>query len=115
VAANNEVNLDLDGGTYTRYKPAFKIKSWRNGVSDSYGGTTLEGAALADGTDYNASLKPVTSSYFGDEVVSYSITLAVTNLASGNPISRGSAPQAEPLEGAIQREGEAAWGSLFGN
>jgi hypothetical protein len=69
VAANNEVNLDLDGGTYTRYKPAFKIKSWRNGVSDSYGGTTLEGAALADGTDYNASLKPVTSSYFGDEVV----------------------------------------------
>jgi hypothetical protein len=48
-------------------------------------------------------------------VASYSITLAVTNLASGNPISRGSAPQAEPLEGAIQREGEAAWGSLFGN
>lgn len=48
-------------------------------------------------------------------VASYSITLAVTNLASGNPISRGSAPQAEPLEGAIQRGGEAAWDSVFGN
>jgi amino acid transporter len=41
-------------------------------------------------------------------VASYSITLAVTNLASGNPVSRGSAPQAQPLEGAIQE-------GIFGN
>ncbi|OQX51539.1 hypothetical protein B5M47_00310 [candidate division CPR3 bacterium 4484_211] len=64
------VQFDIDGGTYTRYKPAFKIRKWRD--TDLPAAVTLEGSTLYPGTsssdseNYNASFKPFSEAWFDD-------------------------------------------------
>ncbi|MBU1884970.1 hypothetical protein KKB80_12010, partial [bacterium] len=56
--------FDIDGGTYTRYKPFFKIRGWRSVSEPS--SVTLEGAGLSDGTNYNLDIAPFSEAWTYD-------------------------------------------------
>ncbi|PJE58489.1 MAG: hypothetical protein COU81_00495, partial [Candidatus Portnoybacteria bacterium CG10_big_fil_rev_8_21_14_0_10_36_7] len=65
---------DLDGGTQTRYDPVFKIRGWSSISTPNY--VALNGTTLASGTNYNASLKPISSAYYATDA-------ATTTLSAG--------------------------------
>jgi hypothetical protein len=58
------LTFDIDGGATTRYRPFFKIRYWRS-LQDPPS-VSLEGAALANGIDYHADVKPFARSHFAD-------------------------------------------------
>lgn len=62
--ASNFAQWDLDGATYTRYYPRFKLRSWRKTTEPA--GITLEGNSLTDGTDYNLDLMPFSEAWVYD-------------------------------------------------
>jgi hypothetical protein len=54
--------FDLDGSTYTRYNPVFKLRHFTSFTDPTY---YIEGgAAKTNGTDFNADLVPFTDAYF---------------------------------------------------
>lgn len=58
------INLDIDGGTYTRYKPIFKFRSWRDYADPT--SITLESVTLTDETDYNIDISPFSEAWVYD-------------------------------------------------
>ncbi|MEA3356816.1 MAG: LamG-like jellyroll fold domain-containing protein, partial [Patescibacteria group bacterium] len=95
--AGSIVSFDIDGGTYTRHHPAFKIRKWRS--TNLPTAVRLEGTTLYPGTNdnasknYNASLKPISDAYFADELTWHGTMESTTadvgdNLTNGSGFSR---------------------------
>lgn len=57
------LTFDIDGDTYTRSRPTFKVRGWRS-LSEP-DNVTVETTELVNGTDYNADVKPFTDAQFG--------------------------------------------------
>ncbi|MCM8787623.1 MAG: hypothetical protein NC935_06170, partial [Candidatus Omnitrophica bacterium] len=55
---------DIDGATYNRYHPSFKLRGWRKYTEPSL--VTLEGSNLTDGTDYNLDIAPFSEAWIYD-------------------------------------------------
>ena len=55
------LSFDLDGGTYRRIRPFFKIRQWRS-LANS-GGVSREATNLRPGVDYTAAVKPLSRAY----------------------------------------------------
>jgi len=65
MGATQFAQWDIDGGTYTRYKSSYKIRGWRSTSEPSV--VTLEGAGLADGTNYNMDIAPFSEAWVFDD------------------------------------------------
>ena len=64
------LRVDIDGGGgATRYAPFFKIREWRSLQSPT---VTLQASPLAQGVDFQSDVKPVSRSYFADELLWHS-------------------------------------------
>ena len=74
--SGNQATFDIDGGTYTRHSPYYKLRSWSNLKEPLT--ITLEDRQLRRGTHYNASLKPFTDADFYDNSAT-----TYTQLAAG--------------------------------
>jgi len=96
-AEDSRVNLDIDGGTYTRHDPGFKIRSYRE--NSLPGAVTLEGRNLVEGSDYNAAYKPFTSAYFADELTWYSTLDSSTAVTSPDIGTAGTVNNADFVAG----------------
>ncbi len=57
--------FDLDGGTYTRHDPVFKMRGYQRTTDPD--AIKLEGATQSDGTNYNLDVKPVSYAQFAAE------------------------------------------------
>ncbi len=55
------LSFDLDGGTYARLRPFFKIRQWRSLAPN--GTFTLEATNLRYGTHYTSAVKPLARAY----------------------------------------------------
>ena len=55
------MSFDLDGGTFTRRRPFFKMRQWRSLAEPSL--VTREAANLVNGRDYTADVKPLTRAW----------------------------------------------------
>jgi len=80
--SSNETTFDIDGGTYTRYYPDFKIRSYQLNTLPLT--VTLEGVTQVSGTNYNLDYKPITDAYFADELTWYSTLEDATAVLSPN-------------------------------
>ncbi len=75
-----------------RHDPFFKIRNYRSNTEPSSIG--LEGATLADGTDYNLDYKPVSSAYWAQDLLWYSTMENAAALSTpdvGTAITNGGA------------------------
>lgn len=60
--SSNQLHVDIDGDTYTRFYPSWKFKSWRSlSLPESL---SLDALWLAPFTNYNLSLQPISSAYW---------------------------------------------------
>ncbi|OGM14939.1 hypothetical protein A2W15_00450 [Candidatus Woesebacteria bacterium RBG_16_41_13] len=70
-----------------RHKPFYKIKGYRQNTLP--GTVTLEGSTITQGTDYNLDFKPVSSSYWAQDLSWYSTLESTTSDVGGNLTNQG--------------------------
>ncbi|MCL4384244.1 fibronectin type III domain-containing protein [Patescibacteria group bacterium] len=61
-ADNIQIDLTINGGTYNRLDPAFKIRNWRS--QDDPAQVTVGGVTQTKGTNYNDDILPFSEAWF---------------------------------------------------
>jgi hypothetical protein len=67
-----------------RHRPSFKLRNWRQNTVPSP--ITLEGSSLTSGTDYYAAMKPITTSYFAQDLL-FDAPLESTTVSVGSDLT----------------------------
>ncbi|MBN1586435.1 MAG: LamG domain-containing protein, partial [Candidatus Omnitrophica bacterium] len=102
---SNQVTLDLDGGTYTRYTPAFKVRGWRLPTAPAT--LSVEGTAKTLGTDYNAAVKPLSMAWRADSLLWHS------TLESAGAVTSPDVGSAGTVNSSTFATGRYGMGALF--
>jgi hypothetical protein len=76
------LTFDIDGGTYTRFRPFLKIRQWRSLQDPST--VSLEGVALANGIDFHADLKPVSRAHWATNLTWHCTVESATACDAGS-------------------------------
>ncbi|MFC1727465.1 LamG-like jellyroll fold domain-containing protein [Patescibacteria group bacterium] len=114
-AANSQasrVDLDIDGNTYTRHNPSFKIRKWRDTRLPT--AVTLEGETLYPGTsansdeNYNASLKPFSEAYYSG-TVNELIAVGTEDCEEADDNSGYDSSGNEVVAGGLDNDGSSNW------
>ncbi|MBU1868137.1 glycosyltransferase, partial [Patescibacteria group bacterium] len=78
-ANGRSAKWEIDGNSYTRYKPAFKLRKWRKNTEPET--VKLNDSVLTSGTDYNVDHKPFSEAWYYD--YNAGVGSAYTKLADG--------------------------------
>lgn len=95
--SSNQMNVDIDGNTYSRFTPIWKFKNWRNIALPT--SVSLEGTVLGKSSQYNLSYQPLAYGFWAKDIALY------TSLeASGTSTTPNIGPAAGAVDGTTTFE-----------